>query len=66
MEDSTTLIELIKLFEQLESAVVLLLDSPCDLRENYMRLLSDSLSKLNQYRYNLNAQNLFQPLQDDI
>ena len=63
--DSHSILELINQYEHLESAVVLLLDSPHDLREHYMRLVSDALTKINQTRYNLNAHNLTDNVQDD-
>ena len=63
--DSQSILELINQYEHLESAVVLLLDSPNDLREHYMRLVSDALTKINQIRYNLNAHNLTDNVQDD-
>ena len=64
MEDKSIL-ELINQYEHLESAVVLLLDSPLDLREHYLKLVYDSLIKVSQTRYNLNAHNLTETLQDD-
>ena len=63
--DCRSLLELINKYEHLESAVVLLLDSPHDLREHYMRMVSDALIKINHTRYNLNAHNLTDNLQDD-
>lgn len=67
--DSQSIFELINQYEHLESAVVLLLDSPNDLREHYMRLVSDALTKVNQTRYNLNANfnsnNSTETVQDD-
>jgi hypothetical protein len=55
MSNSTCNAELLKKYEQLEAAVVLLLESPRDTRDEYFKLLSHSLVQLNQEKYRLSA-----------